>query len=916
MKTERTRHIHVPPSSRAGGDGPTTVHLPSAPAPAAAPPPGPLSSGEDLFSLYAVQSKIGDGGMGIVFLAKDRRLGRFVAIKRLSHQAQGNPSLRSRFLQEARAVAALNHIHIVHIYGLGEDADGPYIVMEYVPGPLGATGGGRAGDTGQPNPPVSLDRQVSRNGQYTFNEAIELLLKISKAIAYAHGCGVIHRDLKPSNVLLDETCEPKIVDFGLARLMREEESKLTTPGEKLLSLGYGAPEQESDASITDERADVYGLGALLYFAITGQNPRYFREQDIPVPLRDVLVKALATDREQRWPSAAAFMEALQAVQSRTRVETPTAKTTWRCKWCDTVNPLTIRFCSECGWDGGENCPECGAESFVGVQFCGTCGADARTYEGVTILLRRMRAAVDATEFERAAALGGRAQGFEPAGPSGRALVKEIQELRDHANRQISRREQLKELIPMELRAENYERAREFIAEYRRLSGNRQQFVEEERQLPGLTLKRDLKRAQRALHDRDWDYALHLCDSLLHEVAPDNAECVSLRHAIVRRQAFRRGARIVLAVMALFLVYLLSAPPVMRLAGSPTPATLRRLYPPARWCYRDGLLAFPLRAYARLWDEQDLEARFAPAAAPAARAGDAAQPSELTSLQTYYAGQLREIESAQRQYAATWPETYKAELDALMERRRAAGDYEEWRALDTERQQFGRTGAIGAHSENDAGELLALKQKFREMVSAASVEHARRIVAESKKYINDLSGLQSRYTKDARMGDAALVNNEIKRVRATQEIRKAEEILADFGSHVEGEPAGALSATPVAADRLAELRPLRDHYEEQLDAAEADYARNMEQWPGKYVAALNLLMENYRTAGDYSGWQTVKNEVERFSIDRSIQTGQLASEPAKLVALQREYLKQAAGFRATRARAIVELALRQIESLTE
>ncbi len=86
---------------------------------------------------------------------------------------------------------------------------------------------------------------------------------------------------------------------------------------------------------------MYGLGALLYFAITGQNPRYFREQDVPVPLRDVVVKALATDREQRWQSTVAFNEALHHIQTKTHVETPTVKTTWRCKWCDAVNPLAI-----------------------------------------------------------------------------------------------------------------------------------------------------------------------------------------------------------------------------------------------------------------------------------------------------------------------------------------------------------------------------------------------------------------------------------------------------------------------------------------------------------------------------------------------------------------------------------------------
>jgi serine/threonine-protein kinase len=239
-----------------------------------------LSRSDRLFDHYAIYSKIGDGGMGVVYLARDKRLDRFVAIKRLNIQAQTIPALRQRFLCEARAVAALSHVHIIHIYALGEDEDGPYIVMEYIAGPDDPelqkeppTGG-----LNKPNSPLTLDNYVSKHGQYNLEDACVLVSKIGRAVAYAHASGVIHRDLKPSNILIDKTNEPKIVDFGLARLMHKEgDEELTVPGEKLLSVGYGAPEQETDARQSDERADVYGLGGLLYFLLTGQNPRYFRE---------------------------------------------------------------------------------------------------------------------------------------------------------------------------------------------------------------------------------------------------------------------------------------------------------------------------------------------------------------------------------------------------------------------------------------------------------------------------------------------------------------------------------------------------------------------------------------------------------------------------------------------------------------
>jgi serine/threonine protein kinase len=921
VKPERTRHIQIPPSEREAGahtgdDVSRTVCLPEEPAAeTGAEGEAPFPPGADLYTLYAIQAKIGDGGMGVVYLAKDRRLGRFVAIKRLNHAAQTNAALRRRFLQEARAVAALNHIHIVHIYALGEDAEGPYIVMEYVAGPSAATGSRELAQEGQPNTPLSLDRQVSNDGQYTVNEAIDLLVKISKAIAYAHANGVIHRDLKPSNILLDTTSEPKIVDFGLARLMCEGESKLTGPGEKLLSLGYGAPEQEHDASVTDHRADIYGLGALLYFAITGQNPRYFREQDIPLALREVLVKALATDREQRWSSATEFLEALRAVQSRTRVEQPTAKTTWRCKWCDTVNPLTIRFCSECGWDGSESCPECGAERFVGVQYCGSCGADTRVYETIAMLIHRMQGAMEAGEFERVITLATRAQGFEPAGPSGRALLKAIQQLREQAQRQIARRDQLKGLIPMEMRAENYERAQEFIKEFRALSGNQPLFSDQEQTLPDLLVKRDLKHARRACKDHEWSYAIHLCDNLLAKIAPENPECLTLRRSILRRRRRRHLGLGVLTTTLVLAVYLLTLPILARLFKPGLPRLLNIAWRPARWAYESTSIGKPLSAYARLLGAKNLAAPFATSVSPpgATDSPRAAlpDPEAMMQLLKTYTDQLRDVANEKNRYAESWPALYRQELDTLLERRRSAGDYEAWNAISNESQQFEQNRAIGAIDENENAELTVLKKKYRSQADGARIEYARRIVAATKKYLNDLTNLQSTYTKDAKMHEATLVNNEIRRVRATPDYIEADGIVADFGSLVETEKPVPLRP----GERLAELQPLRKRYDDQLVATEADFARNQSLWPEKYLQALNTLLMQFQSAGDFSGWESVKNEIDRFEVDQLLLPNQLAVEPLRLLEIQRQHLTFLKGYREARARGIVSLADEQIKTLT-
>ena len=136
---------------------------------------------------YTILDKVGDGGMGIVYLAQDKKLGRYVAIKRLNRSSLSNPVLKERFFREAKSVAALNHIHIVHVYGLGEDSEGPYIVMEYVPGPP------ETSPDKTPHLPFTLADRVEHSGPLSQDDALGFLLKLCRAIEYAHNCGVIHR---------------------------------------------------------------------------------------------------------------------------------------------------------------------------------------------------------------------------------------------------------------------------------------------------------------------------------------------------------------------------------------------------------------------------------------------------------------------------------------------------------------------------------------------------------------------------------------------------------------------------------------------------------------------------------------------------------------------------------------------------
>ena len=203
---------------------------------------------------YDILEKLGEGGMGVVYKARDTHLDRFVAIKVLPAEKVADPERRRRFVQEAKAASALQHPNIITVHDITQ-ADGlDFIVMEYVPG-------------------KTLDSLIPRRG-LRLSLALKYAVQVADALARAHGAGIIHRDLKPSNVMVDEHGLVKVLDFGLAKLTEaaaaDAETATIRTGEGIVlgTAAYMSPEQ-AEGKPVDQRSDIFSFGALLYEMATG-----------------------------------------------------------------------------------------------------------------------------------------------------------------------------------------------------------------------------------------------------------------------------------------------------------------------------------------------------------------------------------------------------------------------------------------------------------------------------------------------------------------------------------------------------------------------------------------------------------------------------------------------------------------------
>ncbi|MEE3286197.1 MAG: protein kinase, partial [Planctomycetota bacterium] len=307
----------------------------------------------DLEARYEIQDRLGRGGMGEVFRAADRRLGRDVAIKRLRGELGTSRQAAERFLTEAKSIAVLNHFNIVQIFDYGRAADGPFIVMEYV-------GGGSLAET-------------LAKGRLEQSTAVELIDQLCQALTVTHAQGVVHRDIKPANVLMTRDGVPKLTDFGLAR-QESVDGGQTRAGAVMGTLDYMPPEQRVDAAKADSRSDLWSLAATFYQLLTGEVPRgLIRPDRLPAELTPVLFKALEQDPSARYQTAEAFREAIHAAEASRPQTTDGGVTIGECSSCGHVSDGETKFCESCGESLLVPCYSCQADIKPWATFCGECG---------------------------------------------------------------------------------------------------------------------------------------------------------------------------------------------------------------------------------------------------------------------------------------------------------------------------------------------------------------------------------------------------------------------------------------------------------------------------------------------------------------------------------------------------------------
>ena len=272
---------------------------------------------------FRIVSEIGEGGMGVVYLAEHVDLHKRFAIKSLSRALSGEPDFRRRFFDEAQKQALLDDPNIVQVTDFFEESGEFFLVMEYVDG-------------------QDLSRLIKSKGKLAESEALPIVRDILKGLRFAHAKGLVHRDIKPSNVLVDKSGRARIMDFGIAIMAGGAEKSLTAAGAAIGSPWYMSPEHILRPREVDRRTDIYALGIVLYEMLTGGVPFDaetdfgVKEQQVRAPAPDpreknseisegvaeTVLKAMAKDPVERFQDCGEFLKAVDDADRKPGVRRP------------------------------------------------------------------------------------------------------------------------------------------------------------------------------------------------------------------------------------------------------------------------------------------------------------------------------------------------------------------------------------------------------------------------------------------------------------------------------------------------------------------------------------------------------------------------------------------------------------------
>ncbi|MBV8759780.1 MAG: protein kinase [Deltaproteobacteria bacterium] len=257
--------------------------------------------GQTVLGMYELSDVLGQGGMSVVFKAKHKMTDQEVALKILPPELAAHSQVKSRFLEEAKALAALDHPNIVHLYNFGQENGSFVLAMQYVQG-------------------KTWERVILESKRLDWKQSCRIAIDVLKALEYAHGRGIVHRDMKPSNVLVRLDGMATVMDFGIAKMAQS--TRLTATGQTMGTVRYMSPEQVRGQDV-DLRTDIYSLGATLYESLVGETPfdgqthfeimtKHLSEApkapsalgvEVPYAVEEAILKSLAKKAENRFESA-------------------------------------------------------------------------------------------------------------------------------------------------------------------------------------------------------------------------------------------------------------------------------------------------------------------------------------------------------------------------------------------------------------------------------------------------------------------------------------------------------------------------------------------------------------------------------------------------------------------------------------